>query len=171
MCGRCVCGKHVYVADRYMWQIYLCGRYICGKYVYIYISYMWHICIYVANICIYMWQIHMWQIYIYIYIYMGGLYVANMFMWQIHMWQIYMWQVYMWQTSEVGGLRPTGESFRFARAFTAVCKVRMDLKIDRPCLFPFRPEISSLFPCEIRCSLSLAIDEIKGIQVRSSESK
>ena len=38
-------------------------------------------------------------------------------------------------------------------------------------LFPFGPEISSLFPCEIRCSLSLEINEIKGIQVRSSESK
>ena len=38
-------------------------------------------------------------------------------------------------------------------------------------LSPFGPEISSLFPCEIRCSLSLEIDEIKGIQVRSSDSK
>ena len=38
-------------------------------------------------------------------------------------------------------------------------------------LFHFSPEISSLFPCEIRCSLSLEIDEIKGIQVRSSEIK
>ena len=136
----------------YIYIIYVAYMYICSEHMYIYVANT-----YVANI--------------YIYIYMGGLYVANMFMWQIHMWQIYMWQVYMWQTSEVGGLRPTGESFRFARAFTAVCKVRMDLKIDRPCLFPFRPEISSLFPCEIRCSLSLAIDEIKGIQVRSSESK
>ena len=31
--------------------------------------------------------------------------------------------------------------------------------------------IPSLFPCEIVCSLSLEINEIKGIQVRSSESK
>ena len=38
-------------------------------------------------------------------------------------------------------------------------------------LFPFGPEISSLFPCEIRCSLSLEINEIKGIHVRSRESK
>ena len=38
-------------------------------------------------------------------------------------------------------------------------------------LFPFGREISSLLPCEIRCSLSLEINEIKGIHVRSSESK
>ena len=38
-------------------------------------------------------------------------------------------------------------------------------------LSPFRREISSLFPCEIRCSLSLEVNEIKGIQMRSSESK
>ena len=79
--------------------------------------------------------------------------------------------------SEVGGLRPTGKSFRFVsfvRARAAVCKVRMDLQIDPPpafSLFPFGLEVSSLFPWEIRCSLSLAINEIKGIQVRSSESK
>ena len=28
--------------------------------------------------------------------------------------------------------------------------------------YPFRHEISSLFPWEIRCSLSLAINEVKG---------
>ena len=37
--------------------------------------------------------------------------------------------------------------------------------------FPFVPGGPSLFPCEIRCSLSLEINEIKGIQMRSSESK
>ena len=43
--------------------------------------------------------------------------------------------------------------------------------IDHPfSLFPFHHEISSLFPWEIRCSLALEINEIKGIQVRSSES-
>ena len=38
-------------------------------------------------------------------------------------------------------------------------------------LFPFHLERFSLFPWEIRCSLSLEINEIKGIHVRSSESK
>ena len=38
-------------------------------------------------------------------------------------------------------------------------------------LFPFGPEMFSLFPWEIRCSLSLEINEINGIRVRSSESK
>ena len=38
-------------------------------------------------------------------------------------------------------------------------------------LFPFRPEMFSLFPWEIRCSLSREINEINGIRVRSSESK
>ena len=38
--------------------------------------------------------------------------------------------------------------------------------------FPFSPRMDSpLFPCEIRCSLSLDINEIKGIHVRSRESK
>ena len=69
--------------------------------------------------------------------------------------------------SDVWGLRPTGKLFpfvSFARARAAVCKVRMDLKNDTYpfSLFPFRPEISSLLPCEIRCSLSLAIDKIRG---------
>ena len=40
-----------------------------------------------------------------------------------------------------------------------------------PFPFPFGTGILSLFPCEIMCSLSLEINEIKGIQVRSSESK
>ena len=55
----------------------------------------------------------------------------------------------------------------------AVCKVRMDLKNHRRPLFPFpfSPRDFFPFPCEIRCSLSLEINEIKGIQVRSSESK
>ena len=76
-------------------------------------------------------------------------------------------------TSEVVGLRPTGKSCRFVRACAAVCKVKMDLINDAHSfsLFPFRQKISSLFPCEIRCSLSLEIDEIKGIQVSPSESK
>ena len=76
--------------------------------------------------------------------------------------------------SEVGGLRPTGKSFRFVRA-CAQLYVRSEwiskMIPDPFSLFPFRPEISSLFPCEIRCSLSLEINEIKGIHVRSSESK
>ena len=56
----------------------------------------------------------------------------------------------------------------------AVCKVRTDLKNDSRSLFPFPfylGGISSLFPWEIRCPLSLEINEIKGIRVRSSESK
>ena len=41
-----------------------------------------------------------------------------------------------------------------------------------PCLFPFPLGwIPSLFPCEIVCSLCLEINEVKGTQVRSSESK
>ena len=40
--------------------------------------------------------------------------------------------------SEVGGLRPTGKSFRFVRACAAVRKVRTDLKND--------PDPFSLFP-------------------------
>ena len=40
-----------------------------------------------------------------------------------------------------------------------------------PFPFPFVTGILSLFPCEIMCSLCLEITEIKGIQVRSSESK
>ena len=76
--------------------------------------------------------------------------------------------------SEVGGWVQLGNRFvSFVRARAAVCKVRMDLKSDpHPfSLFPFGREIPSLFPCEIRCSLSLEIHEIKGIQVRSSEFK
>ena len=38
-------------------------------------------------------------------------------------------------------------------------------------LFPFGREMFSLFPWEIRCSLSLEINEIKGIKVSPSESK
>ena len=57
---------------------------------------------------------------------------------------------------------------------TAVCKVRMDLK-NNFVPFPFSllapGQIPSLFPCEIRCSLRLEINETKGIQARSSESK
>ena len=54
-----------------------------------------------------------------------------------------------------------------------VCKVRMDLKNDPDpfSLFPFHLEMFSLFPWEIRCSLSLEINEIKGIKVSPSESK
>ena len=37
-------------------------------------------------------------------------------------------------------------------------------------LFPFVLEMFSLFPWEIRCSLSLEINEIKGIKVSPSES-
>ena len=76
--------------------------------------------------------------------------------------------------SEVGGLVQPGNRFvSFVCARAAVCKVRVDLKRSLSCfsLFPFGPGIPSLFPCEIRCSLSLEINEIKGIQVRSSESK
>ena len=71
-------------------------------------------------------------------------------------------------------MRPTGKSFHFISFVrAAVCKVRMDLKNDPDpfSLSPFGLEIPSLFLCEIMCSLSLEMDEIKGIQVRSSESK
>ena len=53
--------------------------------------------------------------------------------------------------SEVGGVSPTGKSFRFVRACArSGCKVRMDLKSD-PSAFPFSLLVPggllSLFPC------------------------
>ena len=68
--------------------------------------------------------------------------------------------------SEVGGESKPGNRFvSFVRALAAVCKVRMDLKNDS-LPFPFSllaGGIPSLFPCEIMCSPSLEINEIKGI--------
>ena len=74
----------------------------------------------------------------------------------------------------MGRDQPVNRFVSFVCARAAVCKVRMDLKNNpRPfALFPFHiGGISALVPWEIRCSLSLEINEIKGIQVRSSESK
>ena len=77
--------------------------------------------------------------------------------------------------SEVGGLRPNREIVSFRSCVRAQLYVRSEwiskMIADPFSLFPFAHEITSLSSWEIRCSLSLDIDEIKGVQVRSSESK
>ena len=53
----------------------------------------------------------------------------------------------------------------------SLVRSRPQIRVPSPPPFRFWPTGLSLFPCEIRCSLSFEINEIKGIQMRSSESK
>ena len=71
-------------------------------------------------------------------------------------------------------MRPTRKIVSFVRACAAACKVRMEIENDSGVFpfLPFGPERDFFpFPCEIRCSLSLAMNEIKGMQMRPSEIK
>ena len=72
--------------------------------------------------------------------------------------------------SEVGGGESNWEIVSFRSCVRAQLYVRSEWIskiIPGPfSLFPFHLEMFSLFPWEIRCSLSLEINEIKGIQVR-----
>jgi hypothetical protein len=80
--------------------------------------------------------------------------------------------------SEVGGWVQPGNRFVSCVRARAVC-IPSEIPAPNPWSaaaaapfpFPFCPTGLSLFPCEIRCSFSLEINEIKGIQMRSSESK
>ena len=62
-------------------------------------------------------------------------------------------------------MRPTAKAFRFGRASTQL--------YARSAPFPLSPRqgFLPLFPCDSMCSLSIEINEIKGIQVGSSKSK
>ena len=90
---------------------------------------------------------------------------------------IYIYEYYMCIYVYIGGwgAETNREIVSFRSCVRAQLYVRSEwiskMITDPFSLFPFRREILSLFPWEIRCSLSLEINEIKGIQVRSSESK
>ena len=131
---------------------HLCGKYIyIYIYIYIYVRYCVHICwppmAGGAYITYYLLYIYMYiYTHIYIYIYIGG-----------------------W------GAETNREIVSFRSCVRTQLYVRSEWiakMIAHPCsLFSFHLEIPFLLPCEIRCSLSLEINDIKGIHVRSSESK
>ena len=80
----------------------------------------------------------------------------------------------MYLLSEVGGVVQSGNCFVPCCARERACARFGSPGVQRnrrEWLFPFPLGLGilSCFPCEMMCSLSLEINEIKGIQTRSSE--
>ena len=131
---------------------------MCTIFIYIYIS--------TTHIYIYTYV----YIHIYIYIYIYHRYIPHILSQHIY---IEICHIYIY----IGGfgVQSNREIVSFRLCVCAQLYVRSEwiskMIPDPFSLFPFHLEMFSLFPWEIRCSLSLEINEIKGIQVRSSESK